>query len=367
MLHDVFDQDEKLQANLRKANKRTYKVLHPGDNKQSVPLALEIFDSTTSAAAKSYFPECDAAAKFLELINAWWTMSNSKQKLNVNFHAGDAATPNDCKPAFLRQLATWFSEWKMHQSSNVEKYTLTRQTTSALVVTLRCTASLIEDLLNDGSFYVLTGRFQTDPLECRFSRYRQMSGGRFLMGLREVKVNERILIVKSLSKESISFWEEDIYPDSNGHHALIELNKGLETISGELENNSLDQSTAEVAAVVAGYIAKKMLKRLQCSNCQTRLTFSSDREPDPEIFEYILNLSLGGLTLPAGDLTHHVCKSFAMLELCQPIIRKVEMPKGVAAEHVLKLNDVWSFLCDQGCELDRILFESKFEFEFNLF
>ena len=157
------------------------------------------------------------------------------------------------------------------------------------------------------------------------------------MGLREGKVNERILIVKSLLKESISFWEEDIYPDSN---ALIKLNKGLEAILGELENSSLDQSTAEVATVVAGYIAKKMLKRLQCSNCQTRLTFSSDREPDPETFDYILKLSRGGLTLPAGDFTHSVCKSLAMLELCKPIIGKADMPERVAAEHVLKLNDV---------------------------
>ena len=130
-----------------------------------------------------------------------------------------------------------------------------------------------------------------------------MSGGRFLVDLREAKVNERILIVKFLLKESILFWEEDIHPDSNGHHALIELNKGLDDISSELENSSLDQRTAEVAAVVAGYIAKKMLKRLQCSNCQTRLTFSSDREPDPETFDHILILSRGGLTLPAGDLT----------------------------------------------------------------
>ena len=158
----------------------------------------------------------------------------------------------------------------MHQSSNGEKYTLTRQTTSALVVAVRCTASLIEDLNNNGYFYVLTGRFQTDPVERRFSRYCQMRGGRFLVGLREVEVNERILIVRSLLKESISFREEDIYPVSNRHHALIELNKGLEVISGELENSSLDQSTAEVAAVVVGYIAKKMFKKLQCSDCQTR-------------------------------------------------------------------------------------------------
>ena len=57
----------------------------------------------------------------------------------------------------------------------------------------------------EGYAYVFTARFQTDPLEQQFSKYRQMSGGRFLVGLREAKNNEGILALKSLFKESISF------------------------------------------------------------------------------------------------------------------------------------------------------------------
>ena len=168
VLHSVFDEDEKLQANLRKANKLTYKVLHPGDNKQRVPLALAIFDPTTSAAIESNFPESNAAAQFLRLINLWWTISNSKQQFNMNFHRGDVAKANDCKPTFLRKLADWFSKWKTQQPANTEKFTLSKQTTSALVTTLRCTATLIEDLLQEGCAYVLTARFQTDSLEGQF-------------------------------------------------------------------------------------------------------------------------------------------------------------------------------------------------------
>ena len=71
LLHYVFDEDENLQGNPRKANKLTYKNLHPGDSKQNVPLALAIFDPTTSAAIENYFPEYNAAAQFLRLINLW--------------------------------------------------------------------------------------------------------------------------------------------------------------------------------------------------------------------------------------------------------------------------------------------------------
>ena len=57
----------------------------------------------------------------------------------------------------------------------------------------------------------MTTRLQSDALERRFSRYRQMSGGRFLVSLiREVMNSERILSCRSLIKEDINFWEEDI-------------------------------------------------------------------------------------------------------------------------------------------------------------
>ena len=86
------------------------------------------------------------------------------------------------------------------QCFRTQRYTLTAQTSHALVTTLRCTASLIEDLLNEGYEYVLTARFQTDPLESNVSRYRQMSGGRFLVSLREVNTSEEIAAIASLLK-----------------------------------------------------------------------------------------------------------------------------------------------------------------------
>ena len=54
--YDVFERDANLHANLRIAPKLTIKVLQPGDCKQNVPNALAIFDETSIAAAKSYFP-----------------------------------------------------------------------------------------------------------------------------------------------------------------------------------------------------------------------------------------------------------------------------------------------------------------------
>ena len=56
----------------------------------------------------------------------------------------------------------------------------------------------------------MTARFQSDPIERRFGQYRQMSGGRFLVNLKDVLCSERIIKIKNLIKESIDIIENDI-------------------------------------------------------------------------------------------------------------------------------------------------------------
>ena len=51
----------------------------------------------------------------------------------------------------------------------------------------------------------MTGRFQTDPLERGFSQYRQMSGGRFFISLKEVLKSESIIQVKTILKNNLEF------------------------------------------------------------------------------------------------------------------------------------------------------------------
>ena len=126
-------------------------------------------------------------ASFLEIVNIWWLVANSKQKYHPNA-IGNAVINGDGKINFFRYLANWFEEWQECPS-----FTLSPQTSSALIGTLRAQSMLAVDLLSEGYEYVMVGRLQSDLLERRFSQYRQMSGGRFLVGLGEVIVSERIL------------------------------------------------------------------------------------------------------------------------------------------------------------------------------
>ena len=68
-------------------------------------------------------------------------------------------------------MSDWLTKWR--DSTN---FGLSKQTFNALISTNRPIADLSTDLLNEGYTYVFTGRLQTDPLERRFSQYRQMSG-----------------------------------------------------------------------------------------------------------------------------------------------------------------------------------------------
>ena len=114
--HDVFQRDANLHANLRKAPKPTTKVLHPGNCKQNVPNALAIFDETTIAAVKSYFPE--KAGKFLTLLSKWWVLSNSKARYSTANYLGNAAVTGDKKPSFLRAMTDWIQNWQEKKIPN---------------------------------------------------------------------------------------------------------------------------------------------------------------------------------------------------------------------------------------------------------
>ena len=169
--HDVFERDANLRANLRKAPKLTTKVLQPGNCKQNVPNTLAIFYETKIAAVKSYFPEKASAAAFLTLFSKWWVLSNSKARYSTANYLGNAVVIGDNKQSFLSAMTDWIQNWQEKKIPNCEKFTLTSQTASAVVRTLKCHSSLIEDLLAEGYDFIMTSRFQSDPLERRFSQY----------------------------------------------------------------------------------------------------------------------------------------------------------------------------------------------------
>ena len=158
---------------------------------------------------------------------------------------------------------------------------------------------LIDELLNDGYNYILTARLQSDPIERRFSQYRQMSGGRFLVSLREVLNTERILSCRSLIKNDINFWKEDLQqPESNEDESYEMIDEMLRDRIEEISESVLDDDSSEVATTLSGYIAKKLLKRSKCKDCEKKLII---HDQDLQNDQYLILLSRGGLTVPQNS------------------------------------------------------------------
>ena len=309
-----------------------------------MPPALAIFHETTIAAILSYFPDCDDAAQFLRLINTWWTISNSKARYNINNKLGNAAIEGDRKHEFLRAFADWLVSWKSQRLPRCEKFQLTPQTNEALVQTLRCHASLIEDLLREDKFsFVLTSRFQSDPLERRFGQYRQMSGGRFLVSLREVLCSENILKMKSILKENLQVSEVLKDDSTYSETDLKQIEGRMREIT--VEDANLNQQSREVCVYVSGYVAKKV--KIHLENCCEQMLMGNCEDQD-----YTNILSRGGLIKPSESLNDYVAASFATLDAAWDIIKESQMPARIAAEHILSKSELASgFCCDKHEEL----------------
>ena len=201
---------------------------------------------------------------------------------------------------FLRCFASWLSSWKESSISCCEKFTLTSQTSAALTCTLNASASLTEYLFNEGYEFVIPSRLQSDPLERRFSGYRQMSGGRFLVRLREVLNSENIVLLKSLLKENICFWEEGVRNNiSNDNIYNMEaIQQHVTNMENEIQESVLSTESEEVAVYISGYITKKLIKRFNCEDCKILLLSDKSTIADG----YIKMLNRGVLLIPSSDV-----------------------------------------------------------------
>ena len=138
----------------------TYGAIHPGNNKQSMPLALAIFDESTTGAIKCYFPLaikchfffCSVSKTlcYMQLQNTTIFPIYLKMQLFVMISSQNF---------YYLLSATWIEQWSTYQN-----FSLAKQASQAAITTLKATSCLLPELLNEGYKYVLT-RFQSDPLE----------------------------------------------------------------------------------------------------------------------------------------------------------------------------------------------------------
>lgn len=103
----------------------------------------------------------------------------------------------------------------------------------------------------------------------------------------------------------------------------MNLNSISELINNEIQESELDEDSKEVTIFIAGYICRKLLKKLKCELC-TLLIKSDVVDIDAE---YIDLVSRGGLLTPSKLLASHVVSCFAMLDAVKQSLLTLETHK----------------------------------------
>lgn len=292
------------------------KALYPTNlERQNVKLALNVFNESIMQALLQFGSNIEysgSTAHFIHIVLTWWKIINVKTTLKgqrlrdifqepiVKSHLED-----DLKIKFLRNLLNWLDAWK--SSSALNK--LTTQTHTAWSHTVHGILEIISYCFNELNLnYILLGKFQTDPLEDRFGKYRQLAGGQYHISLRQLYESEKRLRIQSLlTLKSRTFGTINV--DSFSDNLDIPEVNSDDDFSPEIEITSHDfediKHLMPVITYLGGYCSYIVTKKLKCEFCKLNLVCSEDLLVE-DSYSLIRNLSRGGLSYPKETVSHLV-------------------------------------------------------------
>ncbi|KAH7936721.1 hypothetical protein HPB49_003406 [Dermacentor silvarum] len=251
------------------------KALYPSSlERQDVKLALQIFndylpEALRALGAKHNLFSFEATATFVEIILKWWKIVNVKtpwkgERLRDHFQQPALSIDNDPKIDFLHMFLKWLDECK---NKCFDNGTLTKETHAALEHTTYALVELARYSFEElGMSYVLFGKIQTDCLEDRFGKYRQLAGAQYHISIRQIyEVENKLRLQSTLPTVSPDqHWEcvrkqvEALLPSSN----VVVTSQALTKM----------QDVVPVLVYVAGYAVYGTLRKLKCEQCRDSLT-----------------------------------------------------------------------------------------------
>ncbi len=152
-----------------------------------------------------------------------------------------------------------------------ETFMATKQTTTGLT-------AVAKYLLEEKNYnFVLLGHLQSDPIEKRFSWYRQLSGGNYYISVRQILEAEKSIRLKSLVSFSGFTMEEvkDVFQDA-GRLEEEQLRNMSNTLLMLMEKDTITLAEGDAAAqnvlfYIAGYAARGLVKKAKCQSCSKLL------------------------------------------------------------------------------------------------
>ena len=175
---------------------------------------------------------------------------------------------------------------------------------------LKCQTSLIQGILSDKYEYNFTSRLQIEPLEREFGHYRQMSGDRFSVGLKDLNCSETIVTLRSLLKEDIDLSDSKILKTTEINEEEEEKSLSSSKFLIDDDNITFTRDSRKITLYIVGYFAKSLLKKF--GSCCSIFLLGDFVKGNGDL-DYQKLVSRNGSVICSNDLINSVCNSFAIL------------------------------------------------------
>ncbi|KAH8033574.1 hypothetical protein HPB51_014354 [Rhipicephalus microplus] len=297
----------------------THKALHPSNlERQNLRLALKVFSGFVSAALRIRGEElrlevAEGTAQFIDVSVKWWDIVNvnspHKGQRLWNVWQEPVNEVNCHQLKYLEEFVDWLDSWKA-----VKQHTgkLTTETHSALRQTTYALTEVSRYCLEELCFrYVLLGKFQTDGLEARFCKYRQLCGAQYHISITQLfEAEAKLHLQDTLILEDFPEASEEGEKEPNPEVLLAKYN--IPVLDSELKKPRTDMPAVEY---IAGYCAHAALKRQPCEDCCMQMTVA-ERVLDQSENVLIDEVNRGGLKFPQPFVVHAVLSTKVVLEHC---------------------------------------------------
>lgn len=303
------------------------KALYPSSlERQNVKLVLQIFNDFLPQALRSLsekhtflFPE--ETASFIDIVVKWWKIVNVKapykgKRLKDLFQEPVFPSEDDPKVSFLYKILDWLDSWK---EMNLDSGMLTKETHASLHQTTHALVEISRYCFEELQLsYVLLGKFQTDSLEERFGKYRQLAGSQYHVSIRQVYESETKLRLQNTlptiatSSGTNSFLDEQW----EGMRKNAETHRPSYNVVVTREALSKIQDIIPVLVYVAGYAVCATLKRLNCTKCRAALTVDKTItvSSSQDHYHLVREIDRGGLIFPAMFAVNAVTHNYVVVE-----------------------------------------------------
>lgn len=313
-IRQIFEMEGKMA--LRMAHKLTKIVISPTSvQRASVKLTMAVFHDSTVSALEYYanngHPEFMDTFYFVKFIADLIKIVNVKSIFNGHRRNDELRKPilsvNDYRLNHLEKCAGFFLEWKNSRFPG-----LTSETNFAVINMCLSVKNIVTHLLLEKkSLHVLTGFLQSDPIEKRFGRYRQMSGANFFISVKQVIESEKKIKLVSLLKHTKIQLDDFIFHEEDSTQSKQESCDSLAIYLEDCPMIDLDEEELQIVYFVSGYCGKSA-KFIECTSCRQLFISTYNMPVVNENSKFFTFINRGKLQAPSTNFFSLCCQLYEL-------------------------------------------------------